>query len=123
MAIRKCPQCLTVLPAGHVVAYSNGMECPGCKRELEVSPASRFLATLAGLLAAVLVWRLAAPGQGHLGFVLPLVYSFFAFSIVAPLALMLSADLRNKPEEAAAPAQEENQGHTAPSGAGHSAHH
>ncbi len=71
-----------------------GMECPGCKRQLEVAPASRMLATTLGLLAAALVWRLARAWGGTLGWVLPMVYSFFAFSAVAPLFLMFTADLR-----------------------------
>jgi hypothetical protein len=35
-----------------------------------------------------------------LGWLLPLVYGFLALSFVAPLVLMLTADLRLKPEEA-----------------------
>ena len=105
MAVRKCPQCLTVVSAARTVAYSEGMECPGCKAQLEVSPASRYIATLAGLVAGALVWRLAGKPGGMLGWVLPVLYAFLAFSIVAPLVLMLSADLRSKPpEEAAEPA-------------------
>lgn len=103
MAVRKCPQCLALVPAGHAVAYSNAIECPGCKRRLVVSDGSRYIATLAGLLAAVLVWRMAGPAPGMFGWVLPVVQCFLAFSIVAPLALILVADLRLAPEEPAAP--------------------
>ena len=102
MAVRKCPQCFAVVSAARTLAYSHDLECPGCRAPLEVSAGSRTLATLAGLLASVLVWRLAgapASGHGELGWVLPVVYAFFAFSIVAPLTLMFVADLRLRPAE------------------------
>lgn len=94
MAVRQCPRCLQKIPAGHAVAFTDTIECSGCKTPLEVSAGSRYLATLAGLLAAVLAWRLAGSPEGSLGPVLPMVYAFFALSIVAPLALILIADLR-----------------------------
>jgi len=112
MAARKCPMCLKALPAGHVVAYSDGMNCPGCGRRLEVSLGSRYLACLAGLLAAVLAWRMSDASLGTMGFVLAVLYAFLAFSIVTPLALMLIADLRVKEEEPEAePVQEAAHGH------------
>ena len=100
MAIRTCPQCMTRVSPGEVVAYSDGMECPGCKAQLEVSPGSRVLATTLGLAAAVLIWRMTEWSGGALSWVLPMVYSFFAFSVVAPIFLMATADLVNKPVEA-----------------------
>jgi hypothetical protein len=113
MAARKCPQCLAVIPAAHVVAYTDGIDCPGCKTRLEVSAASRFLATAVGLLAAVVVWReVPQSGTGTYGWVLPVVYAIFAFSLVTPLMLMAFADLRNKPPE---PVQSADHGH----GGGH----
>lgn len=99
MAIRRCPLCLTKIPAGHVVAYSSGIECPGCKTQLEVSVGTRFLATAAGLLAAAVVWRLTETSGGMLGWVLPMVYAFLAFSVVAALFMMATADLRSRPAE------------------------
>lgn len=112
MAARVCPQCMTKVPAGSVVAYSDGMECPGCKTQLEISLGSRFLATLLGLLVAALVWRLTRAAGSMLGWVLPMVYSFLAFSIVAPLFLMFTADLRIKPaEQVAEPLATTSHGH------------
>jgi hypothetical protein len=96
VAIRTCPLCLAKVPAGLVVAYSDGVECPGCKSQLEVSVGSRVLATTLGLLAGALVWRLTRASGGMLGWVLPMVYSFLAFSVVTPLFLMAAADLRLK---------------------------
>jgi len=89
--------------AGQVVAYSDSLECPGCKVQLEVSPGSRVLATTLGLVVAVLVWRLTRRMGGTFGWVLPMVYAFFAFSVVAPLFLMTTADLVTK--AAAAPSE------------------
>ncbi len=102
MAIRKCPYCLTVAPAGAVVAYSNDLVCAGCQRPLEIAPISRDLAVAAGLAAGAAIYSLASKHAGGemLGWLLPLVYGFLALSVVAPLVLMLSADLRLKSFEA-----------------------
>jgi hypothetical protein len=93
--------CLKEVPAGFVVAYSDGMDCPGCGRRLEVSLGSRYLASLAGIAAGVLAWRASDPTQGMLGFVLAVLYAFLAYGVVSPLVLMLIADLRVKAEEPA----------------------
>lgn len=99
MAARKCPYCLTVVPAGQVVAYSDDLICPGCQRPLEIAPVSRDIAEVLGLAAAAIVWHWAArswQAQTSLGWVLPIVYAFLALSIVSTLILMFSADLRLK---------------------------
>lgn len=118
MAVRKCPQCLTTLPAGYSVAYTDGMDCPGCNERLEVSGASRMMATLGGLLAGALVWRLAAPAQGDFGWVLPMVYSIFTWAAVTPLMLMSFADLRVCERE-----PEPEPAHSSGHGAGRGGHH
>jgi hypothetical protein len=104
MAARQCPNCLGMVPAGKVVSYSNDLACPGCQKPLEISDFSRNLAAFVALAAAVLVWWLAAASFSNstsaLGWVLPVVYSYFAFSIVAPIALLLLADLRLKSADA-----------------------
>ena len=99
MAARKCPMCLKAVPAGHVVAYSDGMDCPGCGRRLEVSLGSRYLASLAGIAAGVLAWRQSDPAQGEMGFAAAVLWTFLACSVIAPVVLMLIADLRVKAEE------------------------
>ncbi len=104
MAARKCPMCLKAVPAGHVVAYSDGMDCPGCGRQLEVSLGSRYLASLAGIAAGVLAWRQSDPAQGEMGFAAAVLWAFLASSVIAPLVLMLIADLRVKAEEPVAEA-------------------
>ena len=101
MAIRRCPNCLTVVPAGTVAAHSYDLACPGCQRPLEIAGVSRNLAVAAGLAAGAAVYYFAAKRSGGemLGWLLPLVYSFLALSIVALLALMITADLRLKAVE------------------------
>jgi hypothetical protein len=81
------------------VAYTDGIECPGCNAQLEVSAGTRSLATAAGLIAATLVWRLTETSGGMLGWVLPVVYAVLAFSVVAALFIMATADLRSRPAE------------------------
>lgn len=104
MAARQCPNCLAMVPAGKIVAYSNDLVCAGCQKPLEISDFSRNLAAFVALAAGVLVWWLAsslyAGDTSALGWVLPVVFSYFAFSIVAPIALLLLADLRIKSAEA-----------------------
>jgi hypothetical protein len=109
MAARKCPNCLTRVSAGLAAAFTDGVECPGCQKKLEVSAGSRYLSVCVGLLAALGAWAASRPGglsgvtlpgtrSGELAFVLPIVYTFLAFSVVASLVLMLIADLRLKPD-------------------------
>ncbi len=106
MAVRQCPSCLTVVPAGRVVAHSDDLVCPGCQRPLEISALSRNLVVTAGLLAATGVWRVTSDGPRNgyaLGWVLPIVYAILAFGAVAPLLLILTADLRFDPAVEMAP--------------------
>jgi len=98
MAARTCPQCLTVVPMGHAAAYTDKIECPGCKSTLEVSGMSRHLAIWAGLLAGLLAWRLTA-GDGTFAWVVPVVLSLLAFGFVAGFATMFVADLRMRPPD------------------------
>lgn len=98
MAARQCPYCLTMVPAGEIVARSYDLTCPGCQRPLEISDFSRNLAAFGGLAAAALVWCFAAARLSHdasaLGWIMPVLYSYLTLSIVAPLLLVLLADLR-----------------------------
>ncbi|MGH9746046.1 MAG: hypothetical protein ACRD59_08060 [Candidatus Acidiferrales bacterium] len=105
MAARVCPDCLQMVPAGKVLAYSNDLVCAKCQKPLEISALSRNLAAFAGLIAAIVVWWLAskhyAGDSWALAWVLPIVFSYFALSIVSPLVLALLAELQLKSEEAA----------------------
>ena len=100
MSARQCPLCSAKVSAGRVAALTDGMECPGCKTYLEVSFGSSFLATTVGLLVGALVWRWAQGTAGILGWVMPMLFAFLAFSFAAPLVLIFIADLRLKPAEA-----------------------
>lgn len=116
MAARTCPQCLTVVSMGHAAAFTDEVACPGCKSTLEVAGASRHLAIWAGLLAGVLAWRLTAGGEGTFAWVLPVVFSFLGYSVVAAIGTMVTADLRLRPPDPMA-------GGMANSGQGHGGGH
>jgi hypothetical protein len=97
VAARMCPHCKAGITAADVVAYTNGVDCPKCGMRLEVASGSRTIATLCGLAAVAIAWRLASGSTDDLGGVLPTLYAFLAFGIVSPLVLMLTANLRNAP--------------------------
>lgn len=105
MAARQCPNCLAMVPAGEIAARSYDLVCPGCKRPLEISDFSRNLAVLIAFAAATLVWVFASArfssDTSALGWIMPVLYSYLTLSIVAPLMLILLADLRQKSEDAA----------------------
>jgi hypothetical protein len=98
VAGRVCPKCNAQVPAGAVVALSDGIECPGCHTRLEVSPPGRMLGAWAGMAAAFLAWSVTRGGPGPLGGSLPLLYSVLAFGVVSALVTMLAGDLRVAPE-------------------------
>lgn len=103
MAARACPNCLTVFPAGEVVAHSNDLVCCNCKKPLAISDLSRDLAVFLGLVSGIAVWYRTAvhysSGASPVGWVLPILFGYLALSIVTPAVLMLTADLRLKPDE------------------------
>jgi hypothetical protein len=97
VAVRICPHCKAEITAANAAAYSDSVECPQCQARLEVAPGSRTIATLCGLAAAAIAWRLSGGSGGDLGAVLPTLYAFLAFGVVSPLVLMFTANLRNAP--------------------------
>lgn len=97
MAVRICPHCKTEISPQEAAARSNDMECPKCGARLEVAPGARTIATIAGLIAGAIVWRLSSDSPTDLGGVLPTLYAFLAFGIVSPLVLVFTANLRNAP--------------------------
>ncbi len=110
MAARQCPNCLAMVPATKIVAYSNDFVCLNCGRPLAISGFSRNLSAFTGLIAGAFVWRIASAhysgDSSALGWVLPIVFAYLAFSIVSPLVLILTADLHLRSAEAAPIAQE-----------------
>lgn len=97
MAVRVCPHCKTEISATESASLSNDIVCPKCGARLEIASASRTIATVAGLIAAAMVWRLSAGSTTDLGEVLPTLYAFLAFGIVSPLVVMFTANLSNAP--------------------------
>ena len=122
MAVRICPHCKTEIPAPEAAARSNDIECPKCGARLEVATGSRTIATLAGLIAGTVAFQLSSGSTSDLGGVLPTLYAFLAFGVVAGLVVMFTANLHNAP---AIPAPQpvhagDSAGHGAGShGAGH----
>ncbi len=105
MAARQCPNCMAMVPATKIVAYSNDLVCANCGHPLGISGFSRNIAAFAGLAAGAFIWRIAAAHYSRdssaLGWVLPIVLGYLALSAVSPLVLMLAADLRLRSVEAA----------------------
>jgi hypothetical protein len=83
------------------VAYSYDLICPTCQHPLEISALSQNISAFAGLVAGGIVWWLAnahySQQPGALGWALPVLFSCLAFSVVTPLVLILTADLKLKP--------------------------
>ncbi len=98
MAARTCPQCMKLVPALRVDAYSDGFQCPHCGARLEVDSTSRSIAVWVGLLAAFLVWYSSRTLGGDLAWVLPEFYAILTFGAVTPLVLLLIAELCIAPE-------------------------
>lgn len=97
MAIRICPHCGKTVPAGLVVAFSDGLECPHCQTRLQVTEGSRMIAATVGLIAGWLAWLATRASTNILGFALPVLFSVLAFGIVSQLVLMFIAALRIAP--------------------------
>jgi hypothetical protein len=112
MASRICPKCNAPVSAAAVAALSDGIECPGCKTRLEVSPPGRMIGAWAGMAAALLAWVVSRGGSGPLGASVPLLYGVLAFGVVSALVTMLMGDLRIAPElPPPAPAPAHGHGH------------
>jgi hypothetical protein len=97
VASRMCPHCGNTVPAGLVMAFSDGLECPHCQTRLQVTDGSRMIAVAVGLVAAWIAWWATRASTNILGFALPVLFSFLAFGIVSPLVLIFTAALRIAP--------------------------
>ena len=56
MAVRTCPNCGAVMPAGSVAVYSYDLVCANCQHPLAISELSRNLAAFAGLAGGAIAW-------------------------------------------------------------------
>ena len=97
MALRTCPNCGAVMPAGSVAVYSYDLVCANCQHPLAISELSRNLAAFAGLAAGVIAWWIVtlrfAEQHVALGWVWPVFLPYLAASVVAAVTLMLVANL------------------------------
>ena len=97
MAVRECPNCGAVMPAGGVAVYSYDLVCASCQHHLAVSEISRNLSAFAGLAAGAIAWWIVtlrfAGRPGALGWVWPVFLGYLASSVVAAVTLMLVANL------------------------------
>jgi hypothetical protein len=99
VAARICPICQSKVPAGSVVAYSDTLECPHCHSPLRVADSSRIIGAFFALAFGWLVWTYAAPPTGIMGWALPAVYTFLAYSVAYATYLMATGDLVSRPSE------------------------
>jgi len=96
---RKCPQCSTSIPASATAAYSDALECPGCKAPLELSSAPRYAATTLGLAAGATAAWVTRDNAAAAGWVVPLLAGFVSYGVVAALATMLLSAVRLRTAE------------------------
>src|SRR5215470_2445136 len=99
---RACTLCFAKVPRGLVLSRSEGMTCPSCHAELELSRPSRvlgsFVGVAAGFAAASLVFDRGTRG----GWALSLLAAVLAFAAGSVAALFFLSDLVVRPKEAAA---------------------
>jgi hypothetical protein len=100
LAARVCPMCHRKVSAGLVVAYSDTLECPHCNSPLRLADLSRIVGAFFALTVGLLVWSYTAPGTGNMGWALPAVYTFLAYSASYALYLMATGELISRPAEA-----------------------
>ena len=97
MAVRTCPNCGAVMPAGSVAVYSYDLVCANCQHPLAISELSRDLAAFAGLAGGAIAWWIVtlrfAEQHRALGWVWPVFLPYLAASVVAAVTLMLVANL------------------------------
>ena len=110
MAVRQCPNCGAIVPAGRVAADSYDLVCASCQHPLGITELSRNFAAFVGLAAGAIAWWIAtlrfADQPGALGWVWPVFLSYLAASAVAALALMLAAHLDLRAAAPAPPTQD-----------------
>ena len=116
---RQCPNCFAAAPVTKLLVHSNNFDCPSCRTPLEVSALSRNISAFVGLVVAALVWKVSsahyATQPWALGWAFPVLFSYLAYSIVAPLILIPTGDLRLRPANPVP-------GSTEPSPAHHASH-
>ncbi len=89
MGSRACPGCHTKVPIIALLLAGGVLACPHCQAELESDSASKQASVWVGLTAGFVAWLAVGHPAGAFGWLLPVLISFAAFSVVTPLALAL----------------------------------
>lgn len=97
MHYRTCPLCFTKIPRLLVLSRSNDIICPACHAQLEVSPPSKVLGSIVGILAAWMIFHFAYTTNTLKNWTLPMLAAILAFGFASALALFLVSDLVVKP--------------------------
>ena len=98
MGKRLCPLCFVRVPWRAALAHSYGMECPGCRAELELSRFTRVTGALCGIFGAWLAIHLggiAFPGEQWVARVVEMILGYGVFSAAGVLA---AGDLTVRPK-------------------------
>jgi hypothetical protein len=105
MGNRACPLCFAKVPRLLVLSRSEGLLCPACQTQLEISRPSRLLGAAAGLLAAFAATHFARSFSPSGDWVLSLASAVFGFAVGSALILFFVCDLvvRPKPSPASFP--------------------
>jgi len=88
-----CPLCFAKLPRTLLLAKTLELICPACHAELEVSRASRVLASFVGMLAAFAAVHWGGRMSGTAGWSLPIVAAIVVFGICSATALLMFSEL------------------------------
>ena len=98
MGKRLCPLCFVRVPWMAALAHSYGIECPGCRGELELSRFTRVLGALCGISGALLAIYLggtAFPGEQWAARVVEAVLGYGMFSAAG---VLVAGDLTVRPK-------------------------
>lgn len=97
---RACPLCFAKVSRTLVVSRSNDLSCPTCHAQLELSRPSRLLSSSAGILAALIAFRLANSAISTARWTWPMLAAILAFGFASALVLFFSSDLVVRPHPA-----------------------
>jgi len=98
MGKRLCPLCFVRVPWTAALAHSYGMECPGCRGELELSRFTRVMGALCGIFGALLAIYLGGttfPGEQWAARVLEAGLGYGVFSAAG---VLVAGDLTVRPK-------------------------
>jgi hypothetical protein len=98
MANRSCPLCFSKLPRTTVLARSDGLACPSCHSDLELSRSSRVSAALVGVLVAFAgVWLVDA-ADGDAAWFTSVAVAVVVYGVASVAFLLFFSDLVVRPK-------------------------